>query len=307
MVTTAWNEEAIIRSFCSQVTDVLVAHDCPHFEIVVIDNGSTDATLDILKELNGSDSRVRYVSLSRNFGHQGGLSAGMAHCTGDVAVTLDADLQHPPSVIPEMLDLWEQGFDVVNTFRQTDDHLPPTRRLMNRAFYRGLSSVSGMSLNESQSDFRLLDRCALDALNALPEKSRFLRGLVHWVGFRQTSIPYRPALRQAGKTKFALLHLLSFAVSGVLSFSVMPLRMFTFAGLSVAAASIGYAIYAAAVALVSGGDQMPPGWASLAVAVSFMGGVQLIGIGLVGEYVGRVLAEVHARPTFIVRERSNDG
>ncbi len=306
VVTTAWNEEGNLVPFYSELREVL-ERDGLDFEILIVDNGSTDDSLRILRKLRQSDPRLAYVSLSRNFGHQGGLVAAMEHCTGDVVVTLDADLQHPPAFIPRMLDLWEQGNDVVSTYKQPSGSGSPVsqsslRRAFDRLFYRGLSLLCSMPLDERQSDFRLLDRAALDAVIALPEKSKFLRGLTHWIGFRQAALPYEPARRHSGRTKFSLTTLMSFALSGVLSFSILPLRLFTIAGMCVAAGSIGYATWALIVTLTDPSNTIPHGWASLAVAVSFLGGVQLIGIGMIGEYVGRVLSEVHGRPTYIVRE-----
>jgi glycosyltransferase involved in cell wall biosynthesis len=304
IATTAYNEETGIPAFCAAMREQLAADGIGRYEIVVVDDGSSDGTLAALRRLNAEDPRVRYVSLSRNFGHQGGLTAAMEHCRGQVAITMDADLQHPPAMIPKLLEQWEAGFDVVHTYKVSGAHISPARAVFNRLFYRGVSTLCGMPLSDKQSDFRLLDRAALDAVNALPEKSKFLRGLTHWVGFRQTSVPYQPSARHSGHTKFSLSRLVTFAISGVLSFSVVPLRVFTLLGLAVAMGSIAYGLWALATVLLGSPASVPPGWTSLAVGMSMLGGIQLIGIGVIGEYVGRLLSEVHARPAYIVREAS---
>jgi len=303
VVTTAWNEEESLQRFYEEVRGALLSCNCAEFEILVVDNGSSDGTLSLLRSFHAADPRLVYLQLSRNFGHQGGLIAGMENCRGDVVITLDADLQHPPALIPELIALWEKGFDVVNTQKLPVDHIGRSRRLLNGFFYRALSTLCRMPLNERQSDFRLFDRVALVALISLPERAKFLRGLSHWIGFRQTSLPYRPAPRYSGRSKFSLTHLVMFAVSGVLSFTTMPLRAFTFLGMTVACLAMAYGAWAIAV-YVSSPENIPPGWASLAVGICFLGGLQLLGIGVVGEYVGRVLSEVHGRPAYIVRERS---
>ncbi len=306
VVTTAWNEDDNIANFHSSVCNVLEGVGCSNFEILVVDNGSQDQTLEILKQLGEADPHLKYVSLSRNFGHQGGLMAGMDFCTGDVAITMDADMQHPPSAIPRLLEQWQSGYDVVGTMKATNPDSSLFRRGLNLLFYNGLSKICGLPLNEHQSDFRLLDRVALEALNELPEKSKFLRGLSQWIGFRQKTITYMPALRHAGKTKFTFQNLLSFTMRGVLSFSIVPLRVFTLVGVVVAIGTAVYGISVILKALFSAPDDLPSGWASLTVVISFLGSIQLIGIGVIGEYVGRILSEVHSRPAYIIRETSLD-
>jgi glycosyltransferase involved in cell wall biosynthesis len=255
--------------------------------------------------MHAADSRIHFVSLSRNFGHQGGLVAGLENCRGDVAITLDADLQHPPALIPDMLRLWRDGYQVVNTRRREANSGRGARSLINWVFYTIMSRLSGIPLNERQSDFRLLDRKALDALLSLPEREKFLRGLTYWIGFRQESLPYDVAPRHAGSTKFNLSQLLVFAVQGVTSFSLVPLRLFVLAGIVLAALSFLYGAYVLIYFLVKP-SFAPAGWASLAVGVFFLGGIQLIGIGVLGEYLGRVLNEVRGRPVYLVKEKSRD-
>lgn len=272
---------------------------------MVVDNGSHDGSLALLKRLRASDPRIHFVSLSRNFGHQGGLVAGLESCRGDVAITLDADLQHPPELIPELLRLWREGYQVVNTRRRDIGNVQGARGLVNRAFYAAMSHLSGIPLHERQSDFRLLDRKALDALLSLPEREKFLRGLTYWIGFRQTSLPYDVAPRRAGRTKFNLSQLLVFAVQGVTSFSLVPLRLFVVVGIVLAGLSLLYGAYVL-VYFLAKPSFAPAGWASLAIGVFFLGGIQLIGIGVLGEYLGRVLNEVRGRPVYLVKETSRE-
>lgn len=307
IVAPAYNEEESLESLYRRVADVMDAEGMP-FELVIVDNGSSDRTLEILKRLNRQDSRVHYLSLSRNFGHQGGLIAGLEHATGDVVVSMDADLQHPPEVIPQMLTLWRQGVDVVFTIKRDIRGQSILRRAFNWAFYGVMSRLSRLELRGGQSDFRLMDRAAVDALCSLRERNKFLRGLSRWIGFRQEGVQYDVGERFAGRSKFRIGHLFRFALDGILSFSVVPLRLFTFFGFVTALPAFLYGLFAlgsGAYAFFTGyHGRVPPGWASVAAAVFFLGGVQLMGIGLLGEYVGRIYDEVKGRPQYLVRESS---
>ena len=303
VVAPAFNEQENLEVLCDEIRRVL-EEDYPELEILIIDNGSTDQSLAILKRLRSQDDRIGFVSLSRKFGHQGGLIAGLEHSSGDVIVTMDADLQHPPEVIPKLLDHWKNGSDVVGTIRAESPNTPRLRRLLNLIFYAMIRRMMGTQSPASHSDFRLMDRRALDVLLALPEKDKFLRGLTSWIGFRQTTVPYAPRVRSAGKSKFAAKHLVAFTLNGITAFSVLPLRVFTAIGLLVATGAVFYSLFILVSALAYGTGFLPPGWATLAVAVSFLGGVQLIGIGILGEYLGRTLGEVRSRPTYIVSEAS---
>ncbi len=277
------------------------------YELVFVENGSVDASLQILKDYAAADARVRYLSLSRNFGHQGGIFAGLSFATGDAVITMDADLQHPPSLIPKMIRLWEQDHDVVFTTKR-NPNLSMARGLQVRMFYWLISKVSGLSLSFGQSDFRLMDRQVIDVLLHMPEYEKFMRGLVSWVGFKQVGLEYDVHERFAGESKFSYRSLVSFALDGILSFSVLPLRFLGGLGLFMAGLSVLYALYALIVwvrhnlGLASG--TLPPGWASILVSVTLLGGIQLIAIGILGEYLGRVYNQTKSRPIFIVRESS---
>lgn len=302
VVTTAWNEEENIEPFLDAVIQAVLEENV-ELEIVVVDNGSTDRTLPILRERNKLDARVQFVSLSRNFGYQGGLIAGLEVCRGDVVVTLDADLQHPPVMIRALLARWREGNLVVNTRR---DHAPENswiRIQLDRLFYFAIDRMSGIPISESQSDFRLLDRQALDVLLQLPEREKFIRGLVHWIGFSNASVSYEVAPRHAGQSKFKMGQLLRLGIGGVTSFSLIPLRVYMGMGLILAIGSIGYGLVILISAILSP-SFAPPGWVSLILGILFLGGIQLMGIGILGEYLGRVLDETRGRPPYIIKGSS---
>lgn len=300
------NEEGNLEILYKQVRHAFEQMDV-NYEMVFVDNGSDDGSLRIIKELSQRDPCVRYVSLSRNFGHQGGLLAGLSYSHGDAVITMDADLQHPPSLIPEMVRLWREGFEVVYTKKQ-NHQVPKSRLRQIQLFYWILSKLSGLKLSFGQSDFRLLDRKVVNVLLGIPEHHKFLRGLVDWVGFRQISLEYNVGPRYAGQSKFSYWSLFSFALDGILAFSIVPLRWIFVVGMLTALVSFLYVGFAAALGvlnLLGIGVHIPPGWATLAVAVMFLGGVQLIAIGILGEYIGRISDQTKGRPTFIVRENSD--
>lgn len=308
VIAPAYNEEEILPHFYQRLTDIFSKLNCP-CELVIVDNGSADRSLAILKDLHQKDKRLRYISLSRNFGHQGGLMAGLTHARGDAVICMDADLQHPPELIPAMVRKWEEDFDIVYTVKRESAGFLGLRRLCDRAFYRLMTILSGIDLH-GQSDFRLMDRLVVDVVTQqLPERRKFLRGLIQWVGYRQTGLEYEVQKRHAGRSKFNFRQLFNFAVDGIFSFSIVPLRVFTIIGFFISLSSLLYGISLIVLKLyaaMSGGagSYLPPGWATLASVMLFFGGVQLIGIGLLGEYLGRVYDEVKARPVFLVRESS---
>jgi polyisoprenyl-phosphate glycosyltransferase len=307
VVAPMYNEEGNVFPLYERLRDVL-EEIAPEFEILLVDNGSSDRTLEYLKELSQKDPRVRYLSLSRNYMAQGGILAGLHYARGDVVVSIDGDLQQPPEVIPEMLEEWRKGYDVVYTLKKEHGYLPVHRRITNRLYYALISYFSGLELQGGQSDFRLMDRNALDAMLALPEKGKFLRGLSQWIGFSQTGVYYEVADRTAGRTKFRILDLFRFALDGIFSFSILPLRLFTVLGSIIAALALANAFFNVAVASyrILMGIPDVPGFPTLVTGVFLLSGIQLIGIGLLGEYLGRVYDEVKNRPSFIVKETSAD-
>ena len=300
-----FNEEANLRPLYQRVCDAMRVAGVG-YELVFVDNGSTDGSLAIIKDLAAADSKVRYVSLSRNFGHQGGLLAGMNFSQGDAVITMDADLQQPPELLPQMIERWQAGNQIVYTTKK-NYRMSTGHTVLVRSFYRLVSRLSGLQLNFGQSDFRLLDRAVVDLVLRMPEYRKFLRGIVQWVGFRQDGIEYEVASRHSGESKFNLVTLFSFAIDGILSFSLIPLRAALLTGFVVAILCLLYGTYTICIGILNAfgaGYSLPPGWATLTAAALFLSSVQLIAIGVLGEYVGRIFEQTKGRPPFIVRESS---
>jgi polyisoprenyl-phosphate glycosyltransferase len=307
VVIPAFNEEENLPHLYQRVCSVLGSGGW-NFEFIVVDDGSKDRTLAVIKELQLRDPRVHHISFTRNFGHQAALLAGMAHSRGDVVVSIDSDLQHPPELIPRMLDLWLEGYEVVHTVKRSDVSAGLLRRVISRAFYRLFGMLSGVRVAFGQSDFRLLDARVVRELSRLPEYHKFLRGLVSWMGFRQASLEYDVAPRLNGRPTYTLSRRLGFHVDAILSFSIIPLRLFTIFGLLVCVPAGLYGLLALTLGLygfLTGySTWIVPGWASLAIFVTFLGGIQLIGIGILGEYLGRVFEQIKGRPAYLVRDTS---
>ncbi len=270
------------------------------FEFLFVDDGSVDHTNAVLAGLRKKDPRVRYMTLSRNFGHQAALSAGLEHAGGDAVVMMDADLQHPPAVVPQLLERWRAGYDVVNTARLRTEKISPHNRLLSAMFYRVFNWVANVRIEPGGADFRLMARPAVDALLALPEVHRFLRGLVPWLGFRQTRVEFVASTRFAGRSKYTFWRNVRFALDGITAFSFYPLRRLTVFGWLIALVSGIYALYAVSAHIF--GNRNVAGWTSLLVCILFFGGCQLILAGVLGEYLGRVLEQVKNRPLYVVRE-----
>lgn len=307
VVAPAYNEADGLPQFVKEVGAV-VPRLAERYEILIVDDGSRDESRSVLAALTEQYPAVRWISLSRNFGHQAALLAGLEHAQGDVVITMDSDLQHPPELLPEMVDRWRDGNDVVYTTKGAASAMTLRRRLMMKVGYAILKFISGLNLKFGQSDFRLLDRTVLDTLISMPERDKFLRGLIDWVGFQQIGIEYEPRERFTGEEKYTFRQLLHLVTTGVFSFTILPLRLFTAFGVIIALLSVFYGFIAAiagAVALITNNPALsPPGWATLASAVTLLGGIQLMGIGLLGEYVGRVYDQTKGRPTYVVGSSS---
>jgi len=270
------------------------------FELIFVDDGSTDDSCRVLAALHQADERVKFLSLSRNFGHQAALSAGLEYARGDAVIMMDADLQHPPAVIPELLRHWRLGYDVVNTIRRQTASVSTWKRLTASGFYRVFNWLSQVTIPPGSADFRLMARPALNALIQLPERHRFLRGLVPWLGFRQTSVPYDAPARFAGKSKYTFSKSLRLALAGITAFSLYPLRNLITFGCGVVLVSLLAA--GAAVGAVAWGMASLPSWTPLFLCTTFLGGCQLAALGVLGEYLGRVLEQVKGRPLYIVQQ-----
>ena len=301
VVAPCYNEEPVIRETHRRLVATLENVPALDFELVYVDDGSRDATLDHLRAIHRADARVRVLALSRNFGHQIAVTAGLQAASGEAVVVIDADLQDPPEVIPDMLDCWRRGADVAYGVRTARDGETAFKRWTASAFYRLLSRLADVPVPLDAGDFRLLDRQVVDAFLAMPERDRFVRGMVAWTGFRQEPVPYRRAARAAGETKWPLRKMLRFAVDGILSFSHAPLRLATWIGFLVSAFALLGIAYAVALRLLT--DVWVSGWTLLFIAICFLGGVQLVVLGVIGEYLGRIYSEVKRRPLYLVRER----
>ncbi|CAG9250546.1 CPS-53 (KpLE1) prophage; bactoprenol glucosyl transferase [Paraburkholderia unamae] len=301
LVVPFYNEEEAIPGFFAQVVPALEAIAEIDFEIVCVNDGSKDRTLTLLAEAAEADDRVLVVDLSRNFGKEAAMSAGLAEAQGHVVVPFDADLQDPPEVIAKLVEKWREGYDVVlarRSDRSSDSYL---KRQSALGFYRLHNKLAEVKIPENVGDFRLMTREVVNVLNALPESRRFMKGLFAWVGYRTAEVTYVRHSRCAGKTKFSGWRLWNFALEGITSFSTLPLRMWTYFGLLVAATSFLYAAYLVIRTLVHGIEV--PGYASIFVSLLFFSGVQMIGIGVIGEYVGRIYIESKRRPLYVVRRR----
>ena len=295
------DEQEAIQPFVERVGAVLDGLGEPQgWEILFVDDGSHDSTLAAILAQHRADPRVRCISLSRNFGKEAALSAGLDHAVGQVVIPLDVDLQDPPEVIGTMLVRWREGFDVVYGVRRNreTDSLP--KRLTADLYYRAHNYLSADKIPEHAGDFRLLDRKVVDVIRLMPERNRFMKGLFAWAGFRQAAVEYVREPRHVGQTKFNYWKLWTLALDGITSGSTLPLRVWSYLGAVVAALSLVYAGYVAVRTLIFGADV--PGYPSLMVAILFFGGVQLISLGVLGEYVGRILVETKHRPIYVVRE-----
>jgi len=306
VVVPVKDEDAAIGPFVRRMTSVLNALRQPDgaaatWEIIFIDDGSTDATLAAILLANQADPRIVALSLSRNFGKEAALSAGLDNALGRTVVPIDVDMQDPPEVIGEMLDKWREGYEVVYGVRRNrmSDSLP--KRLTADLYYRAHNWLSSDKIPEHAGDFRLLDRKVVDVIKRMPERNRFMKGLFAWSGFRQTAVEYDRVERAVGTTKFNYWKLWTLAIDGITSGSTAPLRVWSYVGGMIALGSIVYAIFVAVRTLIFGADVA--GYPSLMVAILFLGGVQLLSLGVLGEYVGRILVETKHRPIYIIRQR----
>jgi len=300
------DEEEAIQPFVTRVSAVLdglrdPAGDAVLWEILFVDDGSSDATLAAIMSANMRDPRIVGISLSRNFGKEAALSAGLDYVRGETVIPIDVDLQDPPEVIGAMLEEWRRGNEVVFGVRKNrmTDSLP--KRLTADLYYRAHNWLSEDKIPEHAGDFRLLDRKVVEVIRAMPERNRFMKGLFSWGGFRQSAVYYDRAERSVGRTKFNYLKLWKLAVDGITSASTAPLRVWSYIGFVIAAIALLYALFLIARVVLYGIDVA--GYASMMVAVLFLGGVQLLSLGILGEYVGRILVETKRRPIYIVRER----
>lgn len=301
VVVPVKNEEHGILPFVERVGSILEdVSNGEGWEILFVDDGSTDATLAAIVAANQRDGRVRALSLSRNFGKEAALSAGLDHARGAAVIPMDVDMQDPPEVLPEMVAKWRDGFEMVFGVRRCRDSDPLPKRLTAGLYYRAHNWVSSDKIPENAGDFRLLDRKVVEVIRALPERNRFMKGLFAWAGFKQSSVEYDRVERETGTTKFNYWKLWTLALDGITSASTVPLRIWSYVGALVALFAIGFAAWLAVDTLMFGNPV--PGYASIMVSVLFLGGIQLISLGVLGEYVGRILTETKQRPLYVVRD-----
>lgn len=298
-VIPAYNEAENLKLLIPQLTETLRALS-PRIEIIVVDDGSTDNSAATAFALSESYP-VKCLLLSRNFGKENALTAGIDEARGDVVILMDADMQHPLAMIPQFFLRWQQGYEMIYGVRANRDDESFWKRQFTHWFYRVLKRASRIPIEPDAGDFRMLDRKVVESLRALPERSRFMKGLYAWVGFHSIGVPFDVAERHTGTTTFNFRRLTSLAILGLVSFTDLPLRMSTMIGLLISCLSIAYGVFEMVRTLATGGDT--PGWATLVVAITFLNGVQLMAIGVLGEYIARIFNEVKGRPNYVVARR----
>ncbi|TMK42212.1 MAG: glycosyltransferase family 2 protein [Actinobacteria bacterium] len=301
VVAPVYNEVELVEAFYDRTRKAL---EGLNFELVLVNDGSDDGTGRILDRLADADPQLRVVHLTRNFGHQAALTAGLEHAAGDTVAMIDADLQDPPELIPEMVDRWRKGSDIVYAVRRAREGESHFKLSTAKWFYRLFDKLAQVDLEPNSGDFRLLDRKALDALLAMGERSRFLRGMTVWIGFTQTAIEYDRDERYAGETKYTLRKMVRFSLDAIFSFSHLPLQLSTYLGFLIS--GLAFLAIPVVVILRVVGSYLP-GFGSVTIAILMLGGIQLIAIGLIGEYVGRIYDEVKHRPLYVVGRVRNEG
>ncbi len=298
-VIPVYNEQANVDAFFPKLAECIKSIT-NRFEIIVIDDGSRDATvakvIQLPKELN-----IKLLGFSRNFGKETALTAGLEHCSGDVAILMDADFQHPIEVLPEFVKEWSKGYEMVYAVRKNRDSESRIKRNFARMFYWLMAKITKIDIPNNAGDFRLLDRKVIDAINSFQERTRFMKGLYAWVGFKKIAVSYEVQDRAGGKSSWGFFKLTELAITGITTFSDIPLRVWGFVGFLVSLISLVYAIYFVTSTMIYGTDL--PGFPSIIVAVMFLGGVQLLSIGILGEYIARIFTEVKQRPKYIIETK----
>lgn len=304
VVIPMYYEEAVAQECYERITKVLKNIQNYEYEIIFVNDGSKDRTLSILEKISDKDSNVKVLSFSRNFGHQAAVTAGIKHVTGDAIVIIDADLQDPPELIPEMVKLWEQGNEVIYGKRKTRKGESKFKLLTAKMFYKTLNALSDVEIPKDTGDFRLVDRKVVDVVNSMPEHNKFLRGLFSWVGFKQVAYEYERKERFAGKTKYPLKKMLKLAADGIISFSTKPLKIVGGLGIISIVVSLAILIYSL-VSYIFELNNLVPGWTSIMVAITLFSGVQLLSIWIISEYIARIYDETKKRPQYIIDKKIN--
>lgn len=302
VVVPAYNEEENIKVLVPQILATIP--ETYTKEVIIVNDGSSDETLENCKRLAGDFEEVRYLSFSRNFGHQSALKAGLDHATGDAVISMDADMQHPPEVIPRLLQEWENGYEVVITLRKDEGSISLFKRWTSGFFYSLMNRLSEIDIQKGSADFRLLDKKVVAVLKTIQDQNLFLRGLVPWMGFKHTSIEFEAPERFSGESKYSFLKMLSFAISGITSFSIKPLRMVALFGAVISMLSFIYGLYAIVIFFID--ERAISGWASMVTSVVFIGGLQLLMLGVIGEYIGKMFMQLKNRPFYIIAEKGDN-
>ena len=298
IVVPCYNEEGNIEILYKKIKNVL-----PHekIEYIFVDDNSSDNTLSIIENLSKTDSSVKFISFSRNFGHQNALRAGLQYASGNCVISMDADLQHPPEMLQSLIDKWSEGYDIVYTVRKDIENVSAFKKLTASVFYKLMNRFSEVEIKKGSADFRLLDRKIVDILvEDITEYHLFYRGLISWIGYKQIGIEYVPHARFSGKTKYALRKMLSFAANGITSFSIKPLKVAVLLGILISFVSVIYAIYVLYISIFT--DTAIEGWTSVILSVLFIGGINMILLGIIGEYIGKLYIQSKKRPYFLIKK-----
>ena len=299
LVIPTFNEEGNVLRLYDEIKQVLLELHIAHYEVIFIDDGSSDASLQRIEELRKQDANVHFLQLSRNFGHQHALKAGLDHASGAAVISLDADLQHPPALMKDMIQLWRNGAEVVYTRRKDQQNIGIFKKWSAKAFYWFANKISEVPIEEGTADFRLLDQKVVAAIQTFKESHLFLRGLIPTLGFKQVALDYEPAARFSGKSKYSLSKMFHFAINGITSSSAKPLYFSIYLGLFFAFLAFVYGCYAIYIAIFT--DAAITGWTSLIASVLFIGGIQMILIGIVGIYLGKLFVQSKQRPTYLIK------
>lgn len=303
VVVPCFNEEEGLKTFNETLLQFLPRNY--DYEIIYINDGSSDNTFQEIKALADNNPQIKYISFSRNFGHQNALKAGYDYASGDCAISLDADLQHPPAVIPELIVKWEQGFEIVNTIRHDHQSISLAKKMSSGLFYRIMKKLSDVNIENGMADFRLVDKKVLKELKRFQENYLFFRGIIPWMGFKQTTVEFTANERFAGTTKYTFRKMLKFATTGVTAFSVKPLRISIYLGSVIALLSFIYGLYAIYIHFFT--NQAVTGWTSVIISVLFVGGINLLMLGIIGEYLGKLFIENKRRPNYLISETNIEG
>lgn len=300
IVVPIYNEAGNIRLLIDRINKIVIENHI--FEVIFVNDGSTDDTLIELKKYTSSQLNLKFLSFSRNFGHQNALKAGLDYANGDAVISMDGDLQHPPELIPELIENWHKGFDIVYTLRRDNEKTGVVKRATSNFFYNLMNGLSDVRIEKGSADFRLLDKKVVTVLRGITETPIFYRGMVDWVGFKKIGIEYVPNQRQWGNTKYSFIKMFKFALFGITSFSIKPLQLSIFIGMFVSFISFLYGLYAIWIKFFT--DESIQGWTSTIIVILFLGGIQLIMIGVIGEYLGKLFVEAKNRPSYIISESS---